>query len=278
MRQLPRWTAPLRKYFAIFSRSLNPDSYHAFSERSLGFALAYLLSVVALSALLLGVLFAPAIARLPLSLNGTLAQFEKMELDPRFSTKEPVELSLGSLQARIDTSAAFNVSAEHDETLLIDADRFALLRPRCTLLPVSCALMEPAERYATHNISEFTDALEQREEVIGVLWLAFLYALPLLYLSLVAILFFQYLAIALLASIAAGGVARLLRSTLPLGKTFRLAVYALTVPLAISILNIRLGVRMYMLQWLLFLVYLAVSVYLADDGKKGVGGDGEAFI
>ena len=68
MRQLPRWTAPLRKYFAMLARSLNPDSYHAFSERSLGFALAYLLSVVALSALLLGVLFAPAIARLPLSL------------------------------------------------------------------------------------------------------------------------------------------------------------------------------------------------------------------
>lgn len=271
---------PLWNVLVMIGKSLDPDSYHRFTKRSLGYALGYLLVLVTLSTLILGLLSIPALVRMQDSIQATLSQFQTLRLQPEFSTSEAVAISLEPLSKTsivIDTSTSTNITEETTESVLVDADSFTLKKQSAycslrsyvssfTVLGIGLAI--PEDCYQEYSIAEFTDLLSQKERVSKLIWLGVLYSLPMLFIVLVARFFLSYLALALVAMLAAVIVLKPLKAALRIWQVFKLALYALTIPIIVNIVTVPFSTQLYGIHWLIGLGYFVLALYLAGGDDK----------
>lgn len=273
---------PLWNVLVMIGKSLDPDSYHRFTKRSLGYALGYLLVLVTLSTLVMGLLSIPALVRMQDSIKATLSQFETLRLQPEFSTSTAVAISLEPLSKTsivIDTGTSTNITREATESVLVDADSFTLKKQSVycslrsyvsTFTVFGIGLAIPEGCYEEYNIAEFTDLLGQKERVSKLIWLGVLYSLPMLFIVLVARFFLNYLALALVVMLAAGIVLKPLKAAVRMGQVFKLALYALTIPIIVSIVTVPFRTQLYGIHWLIGLGYFVLALYLAGgDDKAG---------
>lgn len=280
MRDIEDALGPIWDILVTIGKSLDPDNYHRFAKRSIGYALSYLLVLVTLSTLILGLISIPAIVSLQDSIQETLSQFETLELQPEFSTSEAVTISLEPLSKMsvvIDTSTGTNLTGETTESVLVDADSFTMKKQSvyCSLRSwissftvFGAGLGIPEDCYEEYSIAEFTDLLAQKEKVSKLLWLGMLYSLPMLFLVLVARFFLSFLALVLVAMFAADIVLKPLKAKLRMKQVFKLALYALTISVIVEIVTVPFQTKLYGIHWLISLGYFVLGLYLAGGDEK----------
>ena len=271
---------PIWDVLVTVGKSLDPDNYHRFATRSVGNALGYLLVLVTLSTLILGLISIPTIVRMQDSIQEMLSQFETLQLRPEFSTSEAVAISLEPLSQMsivIDTGTDTNITRGTTESVLVDADSFTVKKqsPYCSLRSwvssftvFGAGLGIPEDCYEEYSIADFTDILAQKETVSKLIWLGVLYSLPMLFLVLVARSFLKFLALALVAMFVAEIVLKPLKAKLRMKKVFKLALYALTIPVIVEIVTVPFQTQLYGIHWLISLGYFVLSLYLAGGDEK----------
>jgi hypothetical protein len=244
--------------------TLNTKSYTELSSRSIRKGFMYILALLFASFIIMCIISIPNIIHLPGYIESELSRFDKLNITIDSEMNSPVKLMRDDPQIVIDTTG--KTTELGDEKILITEDNI---------------FYRPYGLAKTYNLSEFKDLTTKREEVSRLLTFGAILLMPTILITSYVMFFIKYAITIFIASLLLFLIARIAKKDIGIKRSINTALYAATPMVLIEVVFIPfnskylvplfqvMGMNVYLITLIIYILLVAFSSYFAAKHKKG---------
>ena len=254
--------------FADFLRTIfktvNPYAYRDLATRSYKDSQDYFLSILFIIFCISVLLFLPAFASMPKTIEGKIDEFSVLSADIRLQSKEPVLFPEKNPVVIVDTTGTYQNLTK--EKALITGDTLYTKAGLCFWTDSLCFLVPKEKRVESVPLTEFSDIVTHKKSISTMITILFLLALPALLISLYLLFAIKYILIILITTGLVFLISRfIMKSKFPYYRLFRVGTYAITLVIILDLLLMPFRINLYFIPVLIYFGLLLVGCYLIKD-------------
>ncbi len=247
-----------RGFFWRFLEALNPLRYDRLTDRSLKEAFLHVPKTLFLSFIVMSILFIPLLISLPSYIDRTISKTDSFSVNVSYESRSPIRVPEREPIVIFDKKA--NISSPLESNVLVTSDSLLIKPGLCQLVPASCFVYDFGNRRVERNLGGYSNVLSHKDFYVSLLSAALFLMIPAILIISYAMYLMKYLAIALLFTVLAFAVSRAFRFEISFRDALKVSFYALTLMIAVEIILLPLGVRLFYLHHAIFLIYGVLGI------------------